>query len=1391
MARSALPALVFLAPAGRSSILVAAKSDLRNYPGVRRNDVLAADSVADLEKSVNPSLRRDVRNGGRINDSALVDMGPDPLGHLRDGILNLSIQEEGPATAVAEGRDRRLASTDFVPLACNANVDCSGAAPLASLADPSSPRDADGRVWIPCGSCASLDSSIDLPEGLNVEGKLLIPSEAYDNGAVLRTTSLLVQGELEVQPPVYASDAEPTKQFKVVLNDGSADRYFHPDPNFENGSACDPAAGCKIGRKPIAVAGGILKINGIEGIGDCASWTKLHNYVDSRTIALPAGANLECWRAGDEVLLTSPDMDPDMEHMATIQSVDRSTNTLTLSEDIPPVFEFASEVAVMEDDDVNGNTDARMAIEVARLTRSIVFEAEDDDLHFAGDGLLGGHLIILHTPSVAQSIVGVELRNFGQQGNLGRYPIHFHKCADVPGSYVAKNSVRLSNQRCYVIHGTNQVHLFDNVAHEAQGHCYFTEDGNEYHNTFENNLGSRIRKPLHVIPGENDNGPNAPSVFWITNPANHWIGNVATGSDASGMWFDTRHVSRGDAGVFPIKEALGTFRGNIVHSHNERCLMLYPPGWTPETVHTLEDNVVFRCRWEGVFLHVNKNVRIKGGLVADSGTGIINFQASQNYLEGVQFIGYSPNFKRVRGATGTWWYCPSSHASITGITLHPWLFFKNDPATVGMTVTDCEFAHFGKADTGCGGDPVAIRMSNTHVQSFHDAPNVLSGNTFHDNDNDVKRWSLCATEAAGILNSNVEDVDGSLIGGTSTGGFIVSNNPQMTAFLPSGSCTVNTESCSQTCEGACLRQATFNVNNAASTSGIEMMVSTSDGAASHLMQWHNESFNNPDGTLSLYLGHFGATLPNGDYEIRFLRDGEPAWPDFVELNLEEAPSSCSPYLEESSLTVVMPEATEERCGANLIKQPNFDDGKFDAWQHFFAKLELASPGADGSAHALKVTERQGQHEFVSQYVDASCIAGNGEAMYIFGADIRLENSGNVVTCDPALGNCPIAEMKLHYWDSTTKTSSSTTKALGEVIMPIASDDGFYKLQGFVKVSAEDAAASRVEIMISRPADVDYIIDNVSLEKFTQPTPEATDPNETMNVAVGAIATQSSTIHGGVASRAVDGNTDGHWAGSSVTHTGYGLSWWRVDLGEKFDVRKVSLWNRMDCCKEYLKDFMITLYDGSGAAVAAYEHPGMVDQTVPDTHMDIESVDVRYVMIQFSSNSILMLAEVQVFAFGRPPSAAPTPVVSIGPPPENLTNVAIGKSATQSSLVHGGVASRAVDGNTNGYWWFNSVTHTGYGYSWWKVDLGQEYEIWEVVIWNRLDCCKDKLKNFAVEFFDSGDNIVFTSSHPDVVSQEIPDTHFPLGGVMAQYVKVRLLSMNVLHVAEVEVFAASS
>jgi len=104
-----------------------------------------------------------------------------------------------------------------------------------------------------------------------------------------------------------------------------------------------------------------------------------------------------------------------------------------------------------------GEDGLNFAVEVASLSRNVKFTSEKDD----PDPLVGGHLIVMHTPNVAQLLRGVEISNFGQQGNIGRYPIHLHVSEDVHGTSISKNVIRQSNQRCIVVHGTHKAHLYD------------------------------------------------------------------------------------------------------------------------------------------------------------------------------------------------------------------------------------------------------------------------------------------------------------------------------------------------------------------------------------------------------------------------------------------------------------------------------------------------------------------------------------------------------------------------------------------------------------------------------------------------------------------------------------------------------------------------------------------------------------------------------------------------------------------------------------------------------------------------------------------------------------------------------------------------------------------
>ena len=109
-----------------------------------------------------------------------------------------------------------------------------------------------------------------------------------------------------------------------------------------------------------------------------------------------------CWAPGAEVLITSHTIRSDDAQTAKIASVD-ATGRISLDK---PIYR-----------PVTSADDANTATEIALLSRNVRFSAVED----VPNPLHGGHLIVFHTPMVAQKLGGVEIVAFGQQGNMGRY----------------------------------------------------------------------------------------------------------------------------------------------------------------------------------------------------------------------------------------------------------------------------------------------------------------------------------------------------------------------------------------------------------------------------------------------------------------------------------------------------------------------------------------------------------------------------------------------------------------------------------------------------------------------------------------------------------------------------------------------------------------------------------------------------------------------------------------------------------------------------------------------------------------------------------------------------------------------------------------------------------
>ena len=148
---------------------------------------------------------------------------------------------------------------------------------------------------------------------------------------------------------------------------------------------------------------------------------------------------------------------------------------------------------------------------------------------------------------------------------------------------------------------------------------------------------------------------------------------------------------------------------------------------------------------------------------------------------------------------------------------------------------------------------------------------------------------------------------------------------------------------------------------------------------------------------------------------------------------------------------------------------------------------------------------------------------------------------------------------------------------------------------------------------------------------------------------------------------------------------------------------------------------------------------------------------------------------------------------------NATNIALNKSTTQSSTQLDGSSSRAIDGNTDGSFWNGSVTLTNWeNQPWWEIDLGDVYEISDLKIWNRTDCCSGFLKDYYVFISDNP----FTNSNVNALQNQAGVQSFyqpNQAGLPSnidldktgRYIRIQLNGQGFLALAEVEVIGCEA
>ena len=392
----------------------------------------------------------------------------------------------------------------------------------------------DGVVILPVGKKVLLDqcgytrnayiTQIVVPE----TSELIFPNEDME----LKVTSILVRGALRIG----SSRCRIGASIKITM----------PPNNLID----------KL-RYGIIADTGEVDIHGSSGFG--APWTRLEKTALPGDTSIKVQTRVDFWRPGQQILITTSQFkDEVFNQNEVVEIASVSGDTLYLKSPLQ----------------YNHYGGAEYQCEVALISRNIMVMGTEETL-----GNKVGPQIFLGGRS--SRIEGLLVYRGGQRNVKGAYPFHFHMLGSSTQSSFVNNVVYQSYYRCFVVHGTSDARIVDNVAFDAHGHCFYLEDGVEEGNTFQGNLAAFIHSIGLPAGGVSQSGEtfyqstevsqpadHGAAGFYVSNPNNNLIGNAASGG-VSGYAFPVLPKPIGINRVKQITPAgrpFGAFRDNTAHS---------------------------------------------------------------------------------------------------------------------------------------------------------------------------------------------------------------------------------------------------------------------------------------------------------------------------------------------------------------------------------------------------------------------------------------------------------------------------------------------------------------------------------------------------------------------------------------------------------------------------------------------------------------------------------------------------------------------------------------------------------------------------------------------------------------------------------------------------------
>jgi hypothetical protein len=268
--------------------------------------------------------------------------------------------------------------------------------------------------------------------------------------------------------------------------------------------------------------------------------------------------------------------------------------------------------------------------EVALLSRNVLITSKDP----AKRGFTMFHR------GAQGSISYAVFRSLGAEGQLGKYPIHFHQVGDtMAGAFVKGVAVWDSGNRFITVHSTQGVRLSRNVGYKSVGHGFFLENGDEVDNVLDGNLAI-MTMPGAILPSD-----VYAAGFWTMNPHNTFTNNVAAaGRRGFFCQVPNRPMDLPGLGEDVSLQSLAfqKFAGNQAHSNTNAGFVVQGLGMARQSKpSTITGLVAWRNGTTGVTLDGN-GVEVSEALLFGNAEANLVIRGNNNRVEGGRFMGELP-----------------------------------------------------------------------------------------------------------------------------------------------------------------------------------------------------------------------------------------------------------------------------------------------------------------------------------------------------------------------------------------------------------------------------------------------------------------------------------------------------------------------------------------------------------------------------------------------------------------------------------------------------------------------------------------------------------------------------------------------------------------------------